>query len=666
MTISFDPYRGDDPYLFASYGHCDSEFVVAELNRLHRLGYRVWYDRGIRIGRDWADEIEEALRKASVVLVFLSPESIASKNVRDEIHFALDHHKTLVPIYLEKFELQGGMRLRLASTQAILKHKLTPDEFADLVRKTLPASLANAHATERTDIGTTLGIDFGTRNSVMAIQMGGRPEVLLNREGRRSTPSVVAWDDGADGGAGWLTGAPALAKAAVDPANTFLSLKTKLGSDFSVSRGGKTYRAWQLIALFLERLREDASLHLRHDVRKAVVTVPVRFSRVQTEELCQAYAAAGFDVVRVTSEPTAVSLAYGGHTDPNVSTTAIYDLGAGSFDVSILDIGSWDDKDGGVFECIAVNGDVRLGGDDFDAVIAELCVRSFEKTHAISLDRSPAILGRILHEAELAKIALTAATTARVHLPYLVMHNGQWLHLDVTVTRAEFEAAAKPLVDRTIELCEQAVKKSSKRSSIQRVIIAGMATQVPGIRNRVRQCFQHEPVCTVDPGEAVALGAAEHGDSLQRGRDSKRLLIDVQSLPLGVKLENGSFIQLVAENRTLPCGMTERFLAKEARSRGVSAPLFEGLRPLADDNVCLGTLSLPAHPGWKEDELFEVRFDVSENSMTASLTHPGSGLTRSIVLDLKRPSPTAGDVDRRSNLELAPRGDKKGDKKSES
>jgi molecular chaperone DnaK len=623
VEAPFVPYDGGLPYLFVSYAHADRPTVYPELLRLHRLGYRIWFDRGIGVGESWPEAIATALLNCSTFVLFASKAASASKNVRDEINLALDSGKPIVAIHLEADALAGGLRLRLGSVQAILKNELTELEYQLRLREALPATLvAQARTAERLDHGRVLGIDFGTTNSVVAIWTGNEPRVILNREGDRSTPSVVAWTTAGE----WIVGEAAVAQAHANYDNTFYSIKSKLGTGFEVERGGRRHSAVDLVAMILRKLREDAALYLRFDIRKAVVTHPVGFNLARKKELARAFQLAGFEIVRIVPEPTAVSLMY---YDPHrrLGKALIYDLGGGSFDVSVV----YAETDE-VIQCQSVGGDVALGGDDFDRLLAEHCLVAFESEHGIAVRNDPAIVRRVMGEVERAKKLLSGgATKAYVELPYLKFHDGSWRHLSHSITLDELVELTKPLVARTLALCDRARAVAIREypKQLECIVLTGLATKVPGIRSELRRLFGLEPLSRVDPAEAVALGAALYGEQLVRGQHGDILLINLLPMSIGVETSDGVLEVLLPANATTPNIRSCVFEIEEDDDPIAHVNIFEGERPMAADNLYWGSLELSVDPKSGGPRSFELTVSCDANlDITVTVKHRESGKTQ--------------------------------------
>jgi molecular chaperone DnaK len=623
VEAPFVPYEGGLPYLFVSYAHVDRPAVYPELQRLQRLGYRIWYDRGIGVGEAWPESVATALLNCSSFLLFATKAASASKNVRDEINLALDTGKPIVAIHLEADALAGGLRLRLGSVQAILKFELSELEFQLRLREALPASLVTqARTAERLDHGRVLGIDFGTTNTVVAIWTGNEPRVILNREGDRSTPSVVAWTPAGE----WIVGEAAVAQAHTNYENTFYSIKSKLGTGFEIERGGRSYSAADLVAMILRKLREDAALYLRFDIRKAVVTHPVGFNLARKQELARAFQSAGFEIVRIVPEPTAVSLMY---YDPHqrLGKALIYDLGGGSFDVSVV----YAETDE-IIQCQSVGGDVALGGDDFDRILAEHCLAGFETEHGAMVRNDPAIVRRVMSEVERAKkILCGGAIKAHVELPYLKFHDGSWRHLSQSITLDELVELTKPLVARTLTLCERARAVAIREfpKQLECVILTGLATKVPGIRDELRRRFGLEPLSRVDSAEAVALGAALYGEQLVRGKDGDILLINLLPMSIGVETIEGVLEVLMPANTTTPNTRSRDFEIVGDDERIAHVNIFEGERPMAADNSYWGSIEFAVGPKSGGSRSIELTVSCDANHVvTVSVIHRESGKTR--------------------------------------
>ncbi len=467
-----------------------------------------------------------------------------------------------------------------------------------------------------------IGIDLGTTNSCVAVMEGGEPVVIPNSEGARTTPSVVAFKDGER-----LVGAIAKRQAVANPDNTVMSIKRDMGTNNKKTIEGKAYSPQEISAMILGKLKADAEAYLGEAVTQAVITVPAYFNDSQRQATKDAGKIAGLEVLRIINEPTAASLSYGLDKEDN-QKILIYDLGGGTFDVSILEIGD------GVFEVLATNGDTRLGGDDFDQKIIDWMVNEFKMSNGVDLKADKMAMQRLKEAAEKAKIDLSGTLSASINLPYITMGAAGPLHLDLTLTRAKFDDLTSDLVRRTIEPVNKAMSDAGlSMNDINRIVLVGGSTRIPAVQEAVKKVTGKEPFKGINPDECVAIGAAIQGGVLG-GEVKDVLLLDVTPLSLGIETLGGVCTKLIERNTTIPAKKSQIFSTAADGQTSVEIHVLQGEREMAQYNKTLGRFQLTGIPAAPRGvPQIEVSFDIDANGIVhVSAKDLGTGNSQDITI----------------------------------
>ena len=470
-----------------------------------------------------------------------------------------------------------------------------------------------------------IGIDLGTTNSCVAVMEGGEPQVIANAEGNRTTPSVVAFAKDGER----LVGATAKRQAVANTDRTISSIKRHMGSDYKVAIDGKNFTPQEISSMILGKLKQDAEAFLGEKVTQAVITVPAYFTDAQRQATKDAGKIAGLDVLRIINEPTAAALAYGVDKDTtNAQKVLIYDLGGGTFDVSILEL------DNGMFQVLATCGDNKLGGDDFDKRVAEYILDEFKKVEKIDLSKDKMAMQRIIEAAEKAKIELSSLSKTNINLPFITVTAEGPKSIDIDLTRAKFDSMTSDLVERTMKPLRQALSDAGLSSNdIAKVILVGGSTRIPAVVDAVKKATGKEPYKGINPDECVAIGAAIQGGVLT-GDVKDMVLVDVTPLSLGIETAGGVFTVLIPRNTSIPTSKSQVFSTYADNQPAVDVHVLQGERSMASDNKTLGRFVLdgipPAPRGVPQ---IEITFDIDANGIVnVKALDKGTNKTQSVTI----------------------------------
>lgn len=474
-------------------------------------------------------------------------------------------------------------------------------------------------------MGKVIGIDLGTTNSCVAVMEGGEAVVIANSEGARTTPSVVGINNSGER----LVGQVAKRQQITNPNNTVASIKRHMGTEFKAHMGDKAYTPQEISAMILQKLKADAEAYLGESVSQAVITVPAYFSDSQRQATKDAGRIAGLEVLRIINEPTAAALAYGVDRDSTDQKVLVFDLGGGTFDVSLMEIGD------GIFEVLATSGNNRLGGDDFDQKIIDWVADQFRKDTGIDLTADKTAMQRLKEAAEKAKMELSSVTTSNINLPFISMDaNGQPQHLDMTLSRAKFDELTADLVEKTMGPSRQAMKDAGlSADDIDKVILVGGSTRIPAVQEAIKDLTKKDPFKGINPDECVAIGAAIQGGVLV-GEVKDVVLLDVTPLSLGIETLGGVMTKIVERNTTIPVSRSQVFTTAADNQTSTDIHVLQGEREMAQNNKTLGRFSLmdipPAPRGIPQ---IEVTFDIDANGIVnVSAKDKGTGKSQRITI----------------------------------